>query len=78
MADLPIKKINKANQQSKDEIEKLVDQLIRLLQHNPATKTSTNYNQFQTKIDYCEERINQLVYQLYELTVDEIKIVEGK
>lgn len=78
LAALPIKKINKANQPLKDEIEKLVDQLIRLLQHNPATKTSTNYNQFQTKIDYCEERINQLVYQLYELTVDEIKIVEGK
>lgn len=32
----------------------------------------------QNKIDYCENRINQLVYQLYELTEEEIKIIEGK
>lgn len=30
------------------------------------------------KIDYSESRINEIVYQLYDLTEDEIKIVEGK
>jgi type II restriction/modification system DNA methylase subunit YeeA len=27
-------------------------------------------------LGYCEGRINEIVYQLYELTEDEIKIVE--
>jgi type II restriction/modification system DNA methylase subunit YeeA len=33
---------------------------------------------FGEQIDYCENRINEIVYQLYDLTADEIKIVEGK
>jgi copper chaperone CopZ len=31
-----------------------------------------------TKIDYCESRINEIVYELYGLTEEEIKIVEEK
>ena len=39
--------------------------------------------QIQSLRDYCQHRINEIVineivYQLYELTADEIKIVEGK
>lgn len=34
-------------------------------------------SQLQSKIDYCENRVNELVYLLYELTPEEIKIVEG-
>jgi hypothetical protein len=33
--------------------------------------------QIKTKIDYHEDKINELVYALYELTEEEIKIVEG-
>jgi hypothetical protein len=29
------------------------------------------------KIDHCEDRINEIVYQLYDLTGEEIKVVEG-
>jgi hypothetical protein len=29
------------------------------------------------KIDYCENRINQLVYQFYNITPEEQKIIEG-
>ena len=32
----------------------------------------------QGKIDYCEDKINELVYQLYGLTPEEIDIVEGR
>ena len=39
---------------------------------------TANKIQIQTKIDYCENKINEIVYQLYELTEEEIKIVEGK
>jgi len=42
------------------------------------TKLQTKINQQQSKIDYCESMINEIVYQLYGLTEDEIKIVEGK
>lgn len=38
----------------------------------------TKINQLQSKIDYCESRINEIVYKLYDLTEQEIKIVDGK
>jgi len=38
----------------------------------------TKISQLESKIDYCETRINEIVYQLYDLTEEEIKIVEGK
>lgn len=77
LAALPIKKIDKSKQPLKSEIEKLVNQLLKLNQEKQETKLESKLNQLQSKIDYCEDRINQLVYQLYELTEDEIKIVEG-
>jgi hypothetical protein len=33
--------------------------------------------QLQGKIDFCEDRINRLVYQLYGLTEEEVRMVEG-
>jgi hypothetical protein len=41
-------------------------------------KLQTKITQLQSKIDYCEGRINEIVYQLYGLTKEEIKIVEKK
>ncbi len=40
-------------------------------------KLETKLNSIQSKIDYSEEKINTIVYQLYELTEEEIKIIEG-
>ncbi|MBS1489454.1 MAG: hypothetical protein JSS93_02900 [Bacteroidetes bacterium] len=51
---------------------------IRLNEIKTEVKLESKINQLQSKIDYCEDRINQIVYQLYELTQAEIKIVEGK
>ena len=39
---------------------------------------TANKIQIQTKIDHCENKINEIVYQLYNLTEEEIKIVEVK
>jgi adenine-specific DNA-methyltransferase len=61
-----------------DEIVKLVDQLLNLNEEKATTKLETKINQINSKIDYCESRINEIVYQLYDLTAEEIKIVEGK
>lgn len=60
------------------ELEKLVNQLLQLNKEKAETKLETKISQLQGKIDYCENKINELVYQLYELTAEEIKIVEGE
>lgn len=56
---------------------KLVDQLLQLNKEKAETTLSTKISQIEGKIDYCENRINQIVYQLHDLTEEEIKIVEG-
>ena len=75
----PIKKINaKDSYQSKIQQEtiKLVDQLLQLNQEKSEVRLQSRIEQIQSKIDYYENRINQIVYQLYDLTVEEIRIVE--
>jgi hypothetical protein len=60
------------------ELNKLVDQLLKLNEEKANTKLQTKVSQLESKIDYCESRINEIVYKLYGLTKEEIKIVEGK
>jgi adenine-specific DNA-methyltransferase len=63
LIDIPLIEIPKHQQQPF--IEK-VDQILALKKQNPAADTTD-----------LENQIDQLVYQLYELTEEEIKIVEG-
>lgn len=77
----PIKIIDKGKRediQNQNEIIKLIDQLLKLNEEKINTKLQTKINQLESKIDYCKSRINEIVYQLYGLTKEEIKIVEGK
>lgn len=74
---IPVPVIEKKNKQHHDEIVKLVNQLLMLNEEKATSKLSTKISQIESKIEYCSNRINQLVYQLYELTEDEIKIVES-
>jgi len=67
----------KADGKIQDEITKLVNQLLQLNLERAETKLQSKLNQIESKIDYCENRINEIVYQLYGLTAEEIKIVEG-
>ena len=78
LASLPIKIINNSNNRLQNEIIKYVDQLLLINQEKLLTKLETNIAQIERKVDYCENRINEIVYALYELTSEEIKIVEGK
>jgi type I restriction-modification system DNA methylase subunit len=73
---IPVPTINKQNKNLHDEIAKLVNQLLQLNQEKANVKLATQASQLQGKIDFCEDRINQIVYQLYELSAEEIKIVE--
>jgi septal ring factor EnvC (AmiA/AmiB activator) len=59
-----------------DKVIELVDQLLKLSEEKSKTKLQTNISQIETKIAYCEDKINQIVYQLYGLDKKEIEIVE--
>lgn len=79
LARLPVVDIKSAKDASlKNEIAKLVDQLLKLNEEKVETKLQTKIDHLQGKIEYCETRINEIVYQLYSLTPEEIKIVEEK
>lgn len=64
---LPIPKIDSTNKALSDEIISLVEQILDSKAKDPTTDTK----ELESKIDF-------LVYKLYHLTDDEIKIIEGK
>jgi predicted nucleic acid-binding Zn-ribbon protein len=70
----PIPKIDSNNNL---DLNKLVDQILKLNEEKSSEKFQTKITQLEGKIDYCEQRINEIVYQLYDLTEEEIKIVEA-
>ena len=68
---LPIKEVSESEQKPFMEI---VDKIL-------AITSSSDYlanSEKQAKVKDYEKQIDQLVYQLYDLTPEEIKIVEGK
>jgi len=78
---LSIKEINtndKSQMLLQSEIIKLVDQLLQLNEEKVNAKLQSKIEQIQGHIEFCEDEINKIVYELYDLTYDEIKIVEGK
>jgi hypothetical protein len=64
---LPLPPINPTNQPIVTQIEELVDKILSAKKSNPQADTSQ-----------LEKEINNLVYSLYELTEEEIKIIEGE
>ncbi|EAH7279746.1 Eco57I restriction-modification methylase domain-containing protein [Campylobacter coli] len=63
----PIPKINSKNQKLADELINLADDILK------AKEQDKNAN-----IQELENKINSIVYKLYNLTEEEIKIIEGK
>ena len=59
-----------------DEIVKNVDLLLQLNKELQITTLPEKIEQIQTRIGYCEDKINEIVYALYELTDDEVKVIE--
>jgi hypothetical protein len=72
---IPIKEISENDSCKK--IIKNVLEILRLNQERDKTKLETKINQLQNKIDYCEEKINECVYELYNLTEEQIELVES-
>ncbi|MGB5217943.1 MAG: N-6 DNA methylase [Smithella sp.] len=80
LLSLPIKSINytdPADKNCHDQIVQLVEQMLALNKQLPEAKTSHEQTLIQRQIDATDKQIDKLVYELYELTEDEIKIVEG-
>ncbi|ELC8095496.1 Eco57I restriction-modification methylase domain-containing protein [Campylobacter coli] len=64
---LPIPKINSKNQKLADELINLVDKILKAKEQDKNANTQE-----------LENKINSLVYKLYNLTEEEIKIIENK
>jgi hypothetical protein len=60
-----------------DIYQKLVDQLLQLNEEKSQTNLPSKLSQIEGRIDYCERRINEIVYELYGITEEERKIIEG-
>jgi len=54
-----------------------VERLIKLHEEIKTNRLPDKIEQLKIRIEHIDDCINQLVYQLYELSEDEIKIVEG-
>lgn len=55
----------------------LVSQMLALHKSRAEAKTQANTDVYERQIRAVDESIDQLVYELYGLTEEEIKIVEG-
>ncbi len=66
-----------AKKEIQNEIIKHVDLLLKLNEEIKEIKLQTKIDQVKQRIEHSEEKINQLVYDLYELTPEEIAITEG-
>ncbi|CAG1011159.1 partial Type IIS restriction enzyme Eco57I, partial [Anaerolineae bacterium] len=78
---LPIRPIdftNAADKAAHDRMVKLVDTMLQLHPRLAAAKSAHDQALIQRQIDATDRQIDALVYQLYGLTDDEIKIVEGR
>lgn len=64
---LPIPKINSKNEKLANELISLVDEILKAKEQDKKANTKTQ-----------EDKINSIVYKLYNLNEEEIKIIEGK
>ena len=79
VAKLPVKldNTNQVNKIQFNEIVKHVDSLLKLNEEIKEVTLPNQIAQIKQRIAHSEDKINELVYELYELTTEEIKIVEG-
>ena len=61
-----------------DQLDALVEQLLDLHRQLAPAKTPAERTRLQRQIAATDQRIDRLVYDLYGLTPEEIKIVEGE
>ena len=77
--NFPIKQIDRNNSTETvlhDEVVKLVDELLLLHKEIEGLTLQTRINQINSKIFYCEDRIDQIAFELYGLNGKEIDIIK--
>lgn len=65
-----------ADSKTKSEIITQVNLLLKLNTEKQNIKLQTRLDQLQTQITHAERRVNKLVYKLYDLSEEEISIIE--
>jgi hypothetical protein len=76
---IPIIKIsNPINKSRHDQMVQLVERMLDLHQQLAAAQNPQTRTVLQRQIETTDRQIDQLVYALYELTAEEIGIVEGE
>jgi len=75
---LPIDFSNPADKTRHDQMVALVERMLALHQQLAAAKTGHDKTVIQRQITATDGQIDRLVYELYGLTEEEIKIVEDK
>jgi hypothetical protein len=79
LKNLPIRIINHDNKNEAsiyNQIIGLADNLLELNKQNQLTKIESQRQQLQRAIDHAERRIDELVYELYGLSEEEVAIIE--
>ncbi len=77
---VPIRRINFSNSyeiKNHDKIVSLVKNMLELQKQLPATKSAHEKTTIQRQIDATDKKIDELVYELYGLTKEERRVVEG-
>ena len=80
VSKLPIKVIDQTIPGEKDfydKVIKLINQLLKLNEEKQQQTLQSKLDQIENRIDYCEQRINDIVYELYGLTKEEIALIEN-
>jgi hypothetical protein len=61
-----------------NELIELVSSILKLYEEIKTIRVPNKIEQIKNRIQYTDDRINQLVYELYGMTKEEIKVIEDK
>jgi len=74
---LPVKEIvSPKDKELEYKIIQNVNRMLKLQEQLQTTKLETQLQQIQRTIDHTEKKIDELVYELYGLSKEEIEIIE--
>jgi hypothetical protein len=74
---VPIPKITSENQQLHDDLVKLVEQMLKAKKEEQNAQSDHEKNLYKNLTESLDYKINNLVYKLYNLTPEEIDLVEN-